>query len=385
MKLTTTNDVVSSALAMVAGAVIKKSTVPIMAGVKIAVEGDVAILETFNYSGERRRVAFTIDSNSVDGMCVVNHEQFSAIIAKLPGNVTLSLKGNDLIIRGGEFTGKVSAYPIGDWHFTGAAAEMIDGYTLELPDPDVLAKVGMAASTDESRPTLTHIMLRVDFPTPEKITDFILAATDGYRLTTYTNGNVGMGVVNMLIPRVAANGISKLASVFKSPAVLHINHEHEKCVVEFAGAKEPLLWAKLDFSLGTDRFPNYEAIVPADNTATLTMLCSPLPLLAAVDRAVTFKGDIDRVILTLSQSSIQVARSVDTGGTDEIVPLMTDPSGAFSTDANIAVKMGFSGKYLMEGLGIFPALVTLRVTQPTRPMKMTDGGWIHVLMPMMIS
>ena len=102
MKLTTTNDVVSSALAMVAGAVIKKSTVPIMAGVKIAVEGDVAILETFNYSGERRRVAFTIDSNSVDGMCVVNHEQFSAIIAKLPGNVTLSLKGNDLIIRGGE-------------------------------------------------------------------------------------------------------------------------------------------------------------------------------------------------------------------------------------------------------------------------------------------
>ncbi len=387
MRFTTTNDVLANVLSMVGGAIIKKTPTPILTGVKIEVQGDQAIVESFNYSGERRQIAFRVDKKAEDGVCVVNHERLSAIVGKLSsGNITLALGNNKLTIRSGDYTGTIQTYQIEDWLFSGTDTEEFDGdgFSIDLPKPGLLATVGLAASSDESRPTLTNIMLRVSKEPESLVSDFVLAATDGYRLTTYQQGTVDGDKVEMLIPKVVANGIAKIASVLKQPATLRINEAYSRGQVYFEQAKEPLLWVKLTFSLSTDKFPNYESIVPPDNAATLTMLCSPIGLQGAIDRALTMveDGNIGRVKLTFTQEKVLVERTTEDGTSTESVSFLTDASAAFEDSPGVSVLMGMSGKYLIEGLSIFDTLVTLRVTQPSRPLKLTNGDWTHVIMPM---
>ena len=385
MKLVVPNDVLAECLAIVGGAITKKSSVPIMAGVRILVDGKIVTVDAFNFSGEKRRIAFQADTATEDGACVVNHEQLSAIVGKLRTRITLETKGkNKLAITGGEYSGTLSTFDADDWYATSTESEDENGgFTLAMTDPHILATVSQAASVDESRPTLTNVMLRVESPTPPIVDNFTLAATDGYRLTLYQQGTLNTGkVVEMLLPRTVAVSIAKISSSLNASASLMVNKDFTRGTVKFFDTVSPIQWAELKFSLSTDRFPAFETIIPSDGSATITMLCIPAGLISAIDRALTMSDDIARVKLTLSPHEIKVERETLSGVSSERVPLLSGDEKEFDATADVSLVMVASGKYLMNGLSIFNKPVTIRATQPTRPLKLSEGNWTHVVMPM---
>lgn len=386
MKLIVESDVLISCLAMVGGAVVEKTTVPIMTGVRISVQGKGVTLDTFNYSGESRQILFTADVETADGACVVNHKQFTAIIGKLNGRVTLATVGNNkLSIKNGDYSGNLSTYPLDEWYAPEQKDNGVDGeggFTLGLADPTILSLVGLAASSDESRPTLTNILLRVANPTPPVVNDYLVAATDGYRLTVYQEGTVGDNKVEMLIPRNVSMSIAKIAATLKAKVAITINGNYSRGMVVFTETTSPIQWAKLLFSTSLDRFPDYQAIIPNDNAAVVTMLCSPVALVHALDRALTMADGIARVMLTLSETKIKIERESESGTSSETVPLLTDKDRGFEDTNETTIVMGMSGKYFIDGLSIFSKPVTMRATQPMRPLKLSEGKWVHVVMPM---
>lgn len=391
MKFTTDIDNLNVILAVVGGAIVDKSSSPIMKGVKFSVNADRVVVETFNYGGERRQIAISAE-DCRDGVGIVSHKQLSAIVAKLSGNsVTLEASSaSKMLIRSGDYSGQIPGYDADDWVGEGYDDDA-DGVDIPFASAKILIDVGKAASSDESRPVLNHIMIRINKIALKAGTAeaYVLAATDGYRLSVYDHGTVSEDTVEVLVSKATTNGIARMASAMKATVfTMRIHKSLGRGSVEFRGA-DKILWGKITFSTSTDKFPNWNNIIPTDDIASRVVVCLPVALQRAVDRALTINesGDTGIIALTFNDAAIEVNRTTREGGaSSEIVPLLVSQDTAFADPQGLTeITIGMNGKYLIDGLSIFDEPITVRVYTPTRPMKITWGKWRHVVMPMVLN
>ncbi len=248
-----------------------------------------------------------------------------------------------------------------------------DGYTVNMSS-DILGhainNTIFATSNDELRPAMTGVYVNLD----ESNTTFV--ATDSHRLIRYRRVDVASDQThNMIIPR-------KALTLLKAT----LPQENTNVAMEFNASN-----AFFDFNnikmicrLIDERFPDYENVIPTDNTNVMSINRNE------------FLSSLKRIAIYANKTTHQVRLKI-TGS--ELMISAEDLD--FSNEANERlacehegedIEIGFNAKFLVEMLGNIESNdVSLQLSAPNRagillPSEKDDNEDILMLvMPVMLN
>lgn len=251
--------------------------------------------------------------------------------------------------------------------------EVSDGYTVEMSSEVLGMAVNntiFATSNDELRPAMTGVYLQLG----ETNTTFV--ATDGHRLIRYRRVDVAADQDNaIIIPRKALNLLKASLPAENTSVSLEFNP---------ANAFFKFNNVKLICRLIDERFPDYENVIPADNTNHMTI--NRMELLSSLKRISIYANKTThQVRLKITGSELQIsAEDLD-----------------FSNEANERlscehegedIEIGFNARFLLEMLNNLDAKnITLQLSAANRaglivPGEKDDNEDILMLvMPVMLS
>ncbi|NJN81082.1 MAG: DNA polymerase III subunit beta [Caldilineaceae bacterium] len=270
------------------------------------------------------------------------------------------------------------------------SAQLLEGMQLELETGGLrkmIDQVIFAASTDDSRPTLTGV--EVNF-SAERLS---MAATDGFRLSLRTVPLDDLPIGEPLTVVVPARSLNELARVTADA------HDERLVRVVVAQARNQILfevWGKpegrgvfhrveLVSQLIDARFPDYRAIIPKTHTTR-----------TVVDTAALLKAV--RVASLFTRESHIIRFAVEPGaGSDSGQLRLTATSPEIGDSVNEIdamvdgeeLEIAFNARFLIDVLSqIDQPQVVLETTQPTRPGAIRPVGlgedeFLHVVMPML--
>src|SRR5881227_1798696 len=172
----------------------------------------------------------------------------------------------------------------------------------------MIAKTIFAISSEESRYTLNGALMVLK---PESIT---MVATDGHRLAHIEKNGSDFGVngeMKTLVPKKAMHELNMLLNGVDAEEI------------EFA-KDESTLFFRIGPRLLTSRqltgqFPNYEAVLPRDNTKSVVVTCDEIS--SAIQRVAQFADERSGAIrLKLDKDEIRVSSSsTDAGESEDVI------------------------------------------------------------------
>jgi len=195
----------------------------------------------------------------------------------------------------------------------------------------LIARTIFAISNEESRYTLNGALLVL------KAESLAMVATDGHRLSFVEKPGELMegisGEKRVLIPRKALQELQQLLA----------NTDVEK--VEFADDEHTLFFRVGHRTLSTRRlsgqFPNYEAVMPRDNTKFAVVRSSELS--AAIQRVAQFADERSGAIrMRLESNELKISsQSTESGESEDTIdtPYSSDP-----------IVVGFNSTYIIDFL-----------------------------------
>ncbi|MDN5212087.1 DNA polymerase III subunit beta [Fulvivirgaceae bacterium BMA12] len=248
-----------------------------------------------------------------------------------------------------------------------------DGYTVEISSDVLGAAINnsiFATSNDELRPAMTGVYLNLG----ENSTTFV--ATDGHRLIRYRRVDVVAETDNsIIIPRKALNLLKASLPMENTNVTLEFNP---------ANAYFKFNNVKLICRLIDERFPDYENVIPADNTNHMSI------------NRLEFLGSLKRISIYANKTTHQVRLKI-TGSELQISAEDLD----FSNEANERllcehdgddIEIGFNARFLLEMLNNLDSQeITLQLSASNRaglivPKSKDDNEDILMLvMPVMLS
>jgi DNA polymerase-3 subunit beta len=199
----------------------------------------------------------------------------------------------------------------------------------------MIARTMFAISMEESRFTLNGALLLLGNQT------LTMVATDGHRLAFVQrpseNGNSGVSY-RALVPRKAMAEITKLADDAGSDAKAKFGGDDNHLFFEFG--PRLLITRKL-----TGNFPDYERVLPQDNTHVATLVKDEIK--GAIERVAQFADERSRAIrVQFTAGEVKVFSSaLETGESEESVP--SEYSGP-------DLEIGFNAQYLLDFLRAVP-------------------------------
>ncbi|MGK7393164.1 MAG: DNA polymerase III subunit beta [Candidatus Cyclobacteriaceae bacterium M3_2C_046] len=202
-----------------------------------------------------------------------------------------------------------------------------------------------ATSNDELRPAMTGVMVQFG----EASTTFV--ATDGHRLSRYRRVDVVSEVENhIIIPRKALNLLKNTLPSENSNVVLEYNSSN----AFFSFDSIRMICRLID-----ERFPDYENVIPLDNTNEV--IIDRLELLSSLKRiAIYANKTTNQVRIKITGSELQIsAEDID-----------------FSNEANERlscqhdgedIEIGFNARFLIDILNTIDSkTVRMTLSQPNR-------------------
>lgn len=204
----------------------------------------------------------------------------------------------------------------------------------------MIARTMFAISMEESRFTLNGALLLLDDKT------LTMVATDGHRLAYVQRpaaldgaGSKGTGVpYRALVPRKAMAEITKLSDDATPDAKVLFGGDENHLFFEFG--PRLLITRKL-----TGNFPDYERVLPQDNTHIATLVKDEIK--GAIERVAQFADERSRAIrVQFTAGEVKVFSSaLETGESEESVP--SEYSGP-------DLEIGFNAQYLLDFLRAIP-------------------------------
>ncbi len=248
----------------------------------------------------------------------------------------------------------------------------------------MISQVTFAASTDETRPTLTGVYITVE---GERL---IFVATDGYRLALRATPVDGAPPdLSVIVPARSLNELSRIAADAdeEGVAALTVTSDRNQVVIQIPGkgthdSKGAFQRAELVSQIIDATYPNYKAIIPA-SWETRTILNTQ-----------EFTQAIRRAYLFAREASNIVKLSIEPGDPGTLrVFASSNEYGEHHAEMDAVVEgkpieLAFNGRYLLDVLQVLdtPQMV-LETTQPARPGVIRPVGtgadeFTYVLMPM---
>jgi DNA polymerase-3 subunit beta len=268
--------------------------------------------------------------------------------------------------------------------------EVLEGTRIELETTGLrkmIDQVSFAASSDESRPTLTGV--EVSFH-PERLT---MAATDGYRLSVRSAHLDKPFVQEPITVLVPARSLGELGRIIadadtSKPVQVIVTQARNQILFQVWGKEGRGAFHRVELAsqLIDARFPDYRAIIP--KTHTTRTVVDTASLLKAVRVAQLFARD--------NANIVRVAFSPGNGGKQEGQLRLTATSAEMGDSVNeidamvegTDLEIAFDARFLIDVLSqIDQAQVVLETTQSTRPgtirpLGMGEDEFLHVVMPM---
>jgi DNA polymerase-3 subunit beta len=235
----------------------------------------------------------------------------------------------------------------------------------------MIAKTGFAIASEESRYTLNGALMVLK---PESIT---MVATDGHRLAHIErSGEKFEGVSGELKTLVPKKAMDELKSLLDSTDADEIEFAKDESTLFFRIGSRLLTSRQL-----TGQFPNYEAVLPKDNSKSILLHGGDFG--AAISRVAQFADERSRAVrLKLDKGELKLsASSTETGESEDSIEI--DYNGE-------ALTIGFNAQYVLEFLkaaGAGEVKLELKDAQSAgqlRPAESEDYKYRYIVMPMRI-
>jgi DNA polymerase-3 subunit beta len=309
----------------------RKTTIPILSNFLIEADGDLLNITATDLDQAIR--TSTEVKVKKPGACTIPARKLYDYVKLLPdGDISIKLLDNHWVqIRCGRSNTKMVGMARANYpqvpEFPSVAATSITAASLKT----LIARTIFAISNEESRYTLNGALLIL------KAESLAMVATDGHRLSYVEKPNEVLegisGEKRVLIPRKALQELQQLLSVSEAEKVEFADDEH---TLFFRVGHRTLSTRKL-----SGQFPNFEAVMPRDNTKFAVVRNSELA--AGIQRVAQFADERSGAIrmklegneLRISSNSAESGESEDTIDT----PYSGDP-----------ITVGFNSTYILDFL-----------------------------------
>jgi DNA polymerase-3 subunit beta len=351
------------------GVVERKTTIPILSNFLFEAAGDRLTITATDLDLTLRTSCGA--KVKKEGSCTVPARKLYDYVKLLPeGDISIkSLDNHWVAIRAGRSNTKMVGMARANFPqvpvFPSAGIVKLPASSLRT----MIAKTIFAISNEESRYTLNGALLVLK---PESMT---MVATDGHRLAhIQTEKPIPgfTGELRTLIPKKAMSELNVL---------LQENPE----AVEFARDESTLFFRIGDRLLTsrqlTGQFPNYEAVLPRDNSKVITIRSGEVA--GAIQRVAQFADERSGAIkVRLEKNEMKISSSSsETGESEDSIEV------SYTGDA---LTIGFNSHYLLEFLKASDAdevLLELKDGQSAGQMRPASNGdykYRYVVMPMRI-
>ena len=250
-----------------------------------------------------------------------------------------------------------------------------DGYSSDINSEilnSAISNTIFSTSTDELRPAMTGVFFKLS------LSGCTFVSTDGHRLVKYIRTDIKGDEVDhdMILPRKSLNLLKSILPTDKSSDI-KLDFNASNAYFSFENIK--MVCRLID-----ERYPDYDNVIPSDNSNTVTITKSEL------------LGSLKRISIYANKTTNQVRFKI-TGS--EILISAEDLD--FSNEANERIscehdgddiEIGFNAKFLIEMLSnIESEKVILKLSEPNRaglliPEDINDNEDITMLvMPVMLN
>lgn len=250
-----------------------------------------------------------------------------------------------------------------------------DGYSSDINSEilnSAISNTIFSTSTDELRPAMTGVFFKLSS------TGCTFVSTDGHRLVKYIRTDIKGDEVDhdMILPRKSLNLLKSILPTDKSSDI-KLDFNASNAYFSFENIK--MVCRLID-----ERYPDYDNVIPSDNSNTVTITKTEL------------LGSLKRISIYANKTTNQVRFKISGS---EILISAEDLD--FSNEANERIscehdgddiEIGFNAKFLIEMLSnIESEKVILKLSEPNRaglliPEDINDNEDITMLvMPVMLN
>ncbi len=363
MKFRCERDVLAEAVGAAGRAATNRTgTLPVLAGVRMEVDGDRL---TVTGTDLELTIRLTVDvGGERDGAVVVPARLVGDIVKALPaGAVSVELSDEEMSISAGR--SQFSVRPLSLEDYPSQSEPAAEAVTLSAAVvADALRQVVRAASTDDARAVLTGVLLAAEDD------GLRMVATDSYRLAVrdLPENSVLASGQKVLIP---GRALSELQRVMGDAEELVVRLGDREATFEAGGTR-------LSTRLIEGEFPNYRNLLPSSYPNLLTV--GKAAMLEAIRRVKILAQDSTPVRLTLGGETVQLtAITQDVGNAVEEIDASYD-----GTEMTVA----FNPDYLSAGIDAIDSDdVTLATMDPMKPAVLRGVGrddYLYLLMPVRV-
>lgn len=359
-------------LAATQGVVERKTTIPILSNYLFEAGGDRLSLTATDLDLSLRTSCNA--KVKKEGSCTIPARKLHDYVKLLPdADITIKLLENHWVsIRCGRSNTKMVGMARSNFPslpvFPTAGVVKIPAQVLR----GMIARTSFAIANEESRYTLNGALMVLK---PESIT---MVATDGHRLAHVERAGEKFegisGELKTLVPKKCMDELRTLVDAAED--VETIDFAKDESTLFFRIGPRLLTSRQL-----TGQFPNYEAVLPKDNSKIIPLHGDELG--AAISRVAQFADERSRAVrLKLEKGELKLsASSTETGESED--SLETDYNGE-------PLTVGFNAQYILDFLkAIGPGDVRLELKDSQsagqlRPADSEDYKYRYIVMPMRI-
>lgn len=384
MKISCLQENLKRGLSTVSRAVASKSPLPVLSNVLLATDnGQLKLASTDLEIGITCWIGARVEE---EGAVTVPAKLFNDVIGNLPNDtvlLTLDARTQSVKIECGRFTSNIKGIESDEFPSIPTVSEHDPSF--KVP-PDALrqsvAQVAFAASSDETRPVLTGVLLQLGEVDQEGNRTLIFAAADGFRLATRSITLPEDTLINnpsiqeFIVPARALSELARIIGDSQDDVVITVTPSGGQIL--FHNGTTELVSRLID-----GKFPDYKRIIPA-NHVTRTVLDTQ-ELIKAVKLASFFASASQNFIKITFEPGDDVgpgkliisANAAELGdNTGELDAIVHGEPGAIAMNV----------KYLTEALAAMEttqiAIETNTAQTPGVFKPVGSDGYIHIIMPM---
>jgi DNA polymerase-3 subunit beta len=373
MKVTVLQENLTRGLGTVSRAVSPRSTLPVLANILIATDDGRLRLSATNLElGITCWIGAKIEE---EGSTTVPARTLADLVGTLPDpqvSLILDPRTQTLNVRSGSSTNDIKGIDAQEFPPL-PVPDFENAILINVSDfKEMIQQVAFAASTDEARPVLMGVLVKVEGD------QVIMAAADGFRLSVRkaTLSSPAAQPITAIIPARALQELARIAA--DGEQMIQMVLPKGRGQVVFRVKDVELVSQLID---GT--FPDYQQIIPRSyKSRTLLPTAS---LLKACKQAEIFAREGSNVVRLnirnsgeLQPGEVEIsAHSEETGSNETIVEATVD---------GIPLLIAFNVKFLREVLEVVKtpnvAIETSAANAPGVVKPAGDENFLHVIMPM---
>src|SRR5690348_6333031 len=372
MEITVSRSELLRELTATQGVVERKTTIPILSNFLFEAAGDKLTITATDLDLSLRTSCPA--KVKKEGSCTVPARKLYEYVKLLSdGDISIKLMDNHWVqIRSGRSNTKMVGMARANFpavpNFPASGAIKLPAQVVRM----MISKTIFAISNEESRYTLNGALMVLK---PESI---IMVATDGHRLAHIERAGEKFegvsGEMKTLVPKKAMAEIKSLLD--STDDVESIDFAKDESTLYFRIGPRLLTSRQL-----TGQFPNYEAVLPKDNTKSISVNCDDLT--AAIQRVAQFADERSRAVrMKMEKGELKLsASSTETGESEDSIE--TNYNGD-------TITIGFNAQYLLDFLkaaGTGEVRMEFKDAQSAgqlRPAEGDDYKYRYIVMPMRI-